>query len=197
MTFSVVQSHFKRFYNLCFNYRILCRGVHVYTCLRVYVCIHCVHCVQWCDAVVSNALRDDTFHRHTGENSLVLTWRSSQSIRLTARRPALLPTYLLSSVCLLSIHRPNMAYNVFSGTLNPTAPFTRHNLLSNRLSTGSTGCIVYTNIQPVVKLVWQPVGCLFTRYSRLSNRLYNPVWQPVWQPFDNRFDNKLYRVNGA
>jgi len=30
------------------------------------------------------------------------------------------------------------------------APFTRYNLLSNRLSTGlTTGCIVYTNIQPV------------------------------------------------
>ena len=57
-------------------------------------------------------------------------------------------------------------------------------------------------IQPVVKLVvkpvWQPGKCLYTRYnrlsnplsnrfdkrlyrvySRLSNRLYNPVWQPV------------------
>jgi len=56
---------------------------------------------------------------------------------------------------------------------------------------------VYT-IQPVVKLVWQPVvSCIqtFNRfsnlfdnrfdnrlyhvYNRLSNRLYNPVWQPV------------------
>ena len=67
------------------------------------------------------------------------------------------------------------------------APFTRYNLLSHRLhnpgcqtrlTTGlTTGCIVYTNIQPVVSL--------FTRYSRLSNRLYN------------RFDNRLYRVNGV
>ena len=32
--------------------------------------------------------------------------------------------------------------------------------------------------------VWQPVGCLFTRYSRLSNRLYNRFY-------------KLYRVNGV
>jgi len=48
----------------------------------------------------------------------------------------------------------------------------------------TTSCIVYTNIQPVVKPepVWQTVGCLFARYSRLSNRLYN------W------FDNRLYRV---
>ena len=52
---------------------------------------------------------------------------------------------------------------------------------------------VYT-IPPVVKPclsnrlynpVWQPVGCLFTRYSRLSNPLYN------------RIDNRLYRVNGV
>jgi len=32
---------------------------------------------------------------------------------------------------------------------------------------------------------WQPVGCLFTRYSRLSNQLYNQI------------DNRLYRVNGV
>jgi len=32
---------------------------------------------------------------------------------------------------------------------------------------------------------WQPVGCLFTRYSRLSSQLYN------------RFDNWLYCVNGV
>jgi len=77
----------------------------------------------------------------------------------------------------------------------------------------STGC------QPVWRPVWQLVGCLFTRYSRLSNR-YNPVWQPdgqpavytiqpfvkpvvkrVWQPVEclytrynrlsNRFDNRF------
>jgi len=61
-------------------------------------------------------------------------------------------------------------------------------LLKPRLH-AATGCIVYANIQPVVKPVWQPVwqpvGCLFTRYSRLSNRLYN------------RSDNRLYRVNGV
>jgi len=38
-------------------------------------------------------------------------------------------------------------------------------------------------IQPVVKLVvqpvWQPVGCLFTRYSRLSNRFDNRVERTV------------------
>ena len=40
---------------------------------------------------------------------------------------------------------------------------------------------VYT-IQPVVKPVWQPVKCLYTRYNRLSNRL------------SNRSYNWLYRV---
>jgi len=50
---------------------------------------------------------------------------------------------------------------------------------------------VYT-IQPVVKLVvkpvWQPVGCFFTRYSRLSNRVVQLY---------SRFNNRLYRVNGV
>jgi len=70
----------------------------------------------------------------------------------------------------------------YSRSNNCKAPFTRYNLLSNRL---------------------------YTRYNRLSNplsnRLYNPVWQPVertavrstrlsnWlsNPFGNRFDNRL------
>jgi len=77
------------------------------------------------------------------------------------------------------------------------------NRLSNPFLTTvfTTGCVVYTNIQLVVKPVWQPVGqpvkpvgqpvgCLFTRYSTIpvsmvSIRLYN------------RFDNRLYRVNGV
>jgi len=68
----------------------------------------------------------------------------------------------------------------------PQTPFTRQ----TGLTTGwTTGWIVYTNIQPVVKSVvqpvWQSVGCLFTRCSRLSYRLYN------------RFNNRLYRVNGV
>jgi len=48
----------------------------------------------------------------------------------------------------------------------------------------TTSCIMYTNIQPVVKPVWQPavsckrtVGCLFTRYNRLSNRRIPLMWQ--------------------
>ena len=50
-------------------------------------------------------------------------------------------------------------------------------------------------VQPVVKpscttgltnTVWQPVECLYTRYSRLSRRLSNG--------FDNRFDNRVKRT---
>ena len=43
-------------------------------------------------------------------------------------------------------------------------------------------CPIYT-IQPVVKLVWQPVECSYTRYSWLSNR------------FDNRFHNRVERTD--
>jgi len=86
--------------------------------------------------------------------------------------------------------------------------YTRYNRLSTgcqtRWQTGlTTGCIVYTNIQSVVKLVWQPVwqpavSCIqpvvkpvvqpglttalneqSVRSTRLSNRLYNAVWQPA------------------
>jgi len=46
-------------------------------------------------------------------------------------------------------------------------------------------CSFNTVVKPVVKPVWQPVECLFTRYSWWSNRLYN------------RLDNRLYRVNGV
>jgi len=36
----------------------------------------------------------------------------------------------------------------------------------------NSGCSFNTVVKPVWQLVWQPVGCLFTRYSRLSNWLY-------------------------
>jgi len=45
----------------------------------------------------------------------------------------------------------------------------------------TTGCIVYTNIQPVVK----PFN------NRLNVCIHN------LNPFDNRFDNRLNRVNGV
>ena len=110
------------------------------------------------------------------------------------------------------------------------APFTRYNLLLNRLSerfdnrlnvcthdttgceTGlTTGCIVYTNIQPVVKLGWTNglTKRLYLVYSWLSNRLYTPVertvavrstrlsnrvvqlvWQPCWT-------NSLFAEHGC
>ena len=67
-------------------------------------------------------------------------------------------------------------------------PFTRYNL---------------------VKPFWQPVGCLFTRYSRLSNRLSYRIDNRFANGFDNshvrstgcqtglynRFDNRLYTVH--
>jgi len=57
---------------------------------------------------------------------------------------------------------------LFYGTGTPKAPFTRYNLLS-------TGCIVYTNIQPVVKPVWQPVW-------QTAVSCIQPVVKPVVQP---------------
>jgi len=64
---------------------------------------------------------------------------------------------------------------------------------------------VYT-IQPVVKPVWQPVVSCIQISNRLSNGFDN-VWQPVWQPVVipvgclftryNRLSNRLYRVNGV
>ena len=54
----------------------------------------------------------------------------------------------------------------------PKAPFTRYNLLSNRLSNRFD----------------KPVECLYTRYNRLSVRLSDRLY--------NRSDKRLYRVNG-
>jgi len=49
-------------------------------------------------------------------------------------------------------------------------------MLWNRLSTGlTTGCIVYTNIQPVDKPVWQPV-------SQPAVSWIQPVVKPIVQP---------------
>jgi len=62
------------------------------------------------------------------------------------------------------------------------------NRLSNRVVQPVWQPAVYTIqpvVKPVVKWVWQPVECLYTRYNRLS------------KGFDNQFDNRLYRVNGA
>jgi len=73
------------------------------------------------------------------------------------------------------------------------APFTWCNLLSKRTT--------------VIKPVWQPGKCLYTRYNRMSNplsngfdnRLYRVYQQPVWQNgcivytagCTTRFDNRL------
>jgi len=90
---------------------------------------------------------------------------------------------------------------------NCKAPFTRYNLLS-------TGYIVFTNIQPVVKPVWQtavsciqPVvkpavqrglttGCSFKTVVKpcLSNRLYNPVLTTGWTNSGCSFNTVVQQV---
>jgi len=88
--------------------------------------------------------------------------------------------------------------------VHPKAPFTWHNLLSNRFdnqlnvcmhdTTGrqtslTTGCIVYRNIQLVIKPVWQP-GCL----TRLTTGWTNGciVYTAGCQTgCTTRFDNRL------
>jgi len=75
-------------------------------------------------------------------------------------------------------------------------PFTRYNLLSNWFD--NRNCIVYTNIQPVVKPVWQPVwqmGCI-AYTAGCQTWLYNPVGRTV-AVRSTRLSNRLYRVNGV
>jgi len=71
----------------------------------------------------------------------------------------------------------------------------------------TTGCIVYTNIQPATGLttgcIMYTAGCQTGCTTRFDNRL-NDEWlfvqtvvKPVVKPVDNRFDNRLYRVNGV
>jgi len=76
--------------------------------------------------------------------------------------------YQLYHVYKHSIGCQSSRTTLFDNRLNEQWLFVQHGC-QTRLT---AGCIVYTNIQPVVKPVCQPVGCLFTRYSRLSNRLY-------------------------
>jgi len=107
---------------------------------------------------------------------------------------------------------------------HPKAPFTRYNLLSNRFdnqlnvcihdTTGrqtslTTGCIVYTNIQPVVKrqtrlttglttgltngCIVYTAGCQTGCTTRFDNRLDVCLHDTA----DCQFDNRLYRVNGV
>jgi len=49
----------------------------------------------------------------------------------------------------------------------------------------TTGCIVFTNIQPVVQ-IQDTAGCQTGLYIQTFNRLSNR--------FENRFDNRLYCV---
>jgi len=89
-----------------------------------------------------------------------------------------------------SLNKVNDSYTPFTRYKNCQTGWT------TSLTTGwTTGCIVYRNIQAVVKPVVQPLvrfdnrgwttaaSCKQT-FNRLSKRL------------NNRFDNRLYRVNG-
>jgi len=103
-------------------------------------------------------------------------------------------------------------------SLPPYTTFTRYNWLSNRYdnrfdnrveqtaTVRSTGCQTGLYIvKPVVKRVWQPFECLYTRYNRLSNRFDSRLYRVYSQLSNrrlsnrllNRFDNQLYRVNGV
>jgi len=95
------------------------------------------------------------------------------------------------------------SWRIWEGSY-PNTPFTRYNRLSIRLynrfdnhvertaTVRSTGCqtslipvwqpAVYTIqpvVKPVVKRVWQPVECLYTRYNRSSIRFDNQFVQTV------------------
>jgi len=77
----------------------------------------------------------------------------------------------------------NRLSNGFDNCVERTATVHSH-CTFNRLSNRVVQPAVYTIqsfVKPVVKWVWQPVECLYTRYNRLSN----------W------FDNRLYHVNGV
>jgi len=52
-------------------------------------------------------------------------------------------------------------------------PVVQPGLTTRWTNSGSFNTVVKPVVKPVWKPVWQSVGCLFTRYSRLSNRLYN------------------------
>ena len=119
---------------------------------------------------------------------------------------------------------------------HPKAPFTRYNLLSNRFdnqlnvcihdTTGrqtslTTGCIVYTNIQPVVKrqtrlttglttgltngCIVYTAGCQTGCTTRFDNRLDVCLHDTAGcqtsyttdSRLSNQFDNRLHRVNGV
>jgi len=87
-------------------------------------------------------------------------------------------------------------YNRFVKRVERTANV--RNRLSNRVVQPVWQPAVY-KIQLVVKWIWQPVECLYTRHNRLSNRFDNQLYG-VYKHLPScqtGFDNRLYRVNGA
>jgi len=120
------------------------------------------------------------------ETVLTTGWIVYTNIQPIAK-PVWQPVWQTAVSCIQPVFKPVVHPGLTTGWTNSCSFNT---VVKPGCTTGlTTGSIVYTDIQPVVKRVWQPVwqpvGCLFTRYSRLSNRLYNC------------FDNLLYRVNGV
>ena len=102
-------------------------------------------------------------------------------------------------LCSTRVYNPNgisIGSAIFAGLIKPRLHDT------TCCQTGlTTGCIVYTNIQPVVKPVWLPVW-------QPAVSCIQPVVKPVVQPVErtvavrstrlsNQIDNRLYHVNGV
>jgi len=60
------------------------------------------------------------------------------------------------------------------------------------ITAGTTGCIVYTNIQPVEQPVVQPERGLTTVVEQRAASC-----KQIFNRLSNRFTNRLYRVNGV
>ena len=158
-----------------------CSLIAILKLLLPYECLNVIPL----DSIINNC-------RPTG-CSLPTAWVVAAISPVYTMQPVVKPVWQPVVSCIQTVNRLSKPFdNRFDNRVEGIA--VRSTRLSNRVwqpleqtvavrSTQLwTGCIVYTNIQPVVKPVWQPVGfgCLFTQYSRLSNRLYN----------------RLYRVNG-
>jgi len=127
-------------------------------------------------------------------NSIATTWRcASKSPVYTIQpvvKPVVKPVWQQVVSCIQTFNRLSNPFdNQFDNRLYRVYSRLSNRLYNPVLTTGWTnsGCSFNTVVKLVAKAVWPPVrqlvGCLFTRYSRLSNPLYN------W------FDNWLYRVN--
>jgi len=119
-------------------------------------------------------------HCRTQHNTEQL-WQTS----ILSFRQSLSPVYMIQPVV-----KPVWRKCLYTRCNRVCQLFVQHDC-QNRLT---TGCIVYTNIQPVVKQIWQPFGCLFTRYNRLSNRLYNRLAEMLSTEGRAGFTNERYTM---